>query len=104
MPLHPLVVVQKCMKNGHEMMGLFASGPIARGTCVWEEDPLEGALQKSLVMTRAQLLAHPESSILKRYANMVDHDAYETTLDPTSDPAWLFNHACSGDEDGANCW
>ncbi|KAG9402295.1 hypothetical protein AC1031_006922 [Aphanomyces cochlioides] len=93
--LTEVVDVKKFNDYGFECMGLFAKEDIPEGTLVWYaegHDILD-------CYTKAEILAHPQKDTLITYSYMRGDDRFCSTLNPSSDPSWYFNHSCD-----PTCW
>ncbi|ETV83200.1 hypothetical protein H257_03987 [Aphanomyces astaci] len=93
--LTEVVQVKQFNDYGFECWGLFAKEDLPKGTLVWYaegHDVLE-------TFTKAEILAHPEQETLITYSYMRGDDKFCSTLNPSSDPSWYFNHSCM-----PTCW
>lgn len=92
MGLHEAIEVKEFSIYGFKCRGVFARARIAKGERVWWL--IAGEEASSVVMTRAEILNHPQSATLQTYSYMIGMDEYESTLTPEADPSWFFNHTC----------
>jgi len=92
MGLHEAIEVKEFSVYGFTCRGVFARARIAAGERVWWL--VAGEEASSLVLTRDEIIAHPQSATLQTYSYMIGMDEYETTLTPERDPSWFFNHTC----------
>ncbi|OQR90728.1 hypothetical protein ACHHYP_05288 [Achlya hypogyna] len=88
--LTEVVEVKKFNDYGFECMGLFAKEDLPKGTLVWYSEDIDVVD----IYTKAEILAHPQKDTLITYSYMRGDDRYGSTLNPSSDPSWYFNHSC----------
>jgi hypothetical protein len=69
MGLHEAIAVQEFSIYGFKCRGVFAQARIAKGERVWWL--VAGEEASSVVMTRAEILSHPESATLQTYSYMI---------------------------------
>ena len=69
MGLHAAIVVKEFNIYGFKCRGVFASARILKGERVWWL--VAGEEASSLVLTRAQIEAHPQADTLKTYSYMI---------------------------------